>query len=86
MKKFFAALLVLVLVLCSCQSDLPAGGIDSFDDYNRALTDEEIAAAMKGAMICGNLTALLSSTPDQAALRQELGYRAENVSGLMGPV
>ena len=41
---------------------------------------------MKGAMICGNLTALLSSTPDQAALRQELGYRAENVSGLMGPV
>lgn len=49
MKKFFAALLVLVLVLCSCQSDLPAGGIDSFDDYNRALTDEEIAAAMKGA-------------------------------------
>ena len=45
-----------------------------------------IPAAMKGAMICGNLTALLSSTPDQAALRQELGYRAENVSGLMGPV
>ena len=48
LKKIFAALLVLVLVLCSCQSDLPAGGIDSFDDYNRALTDEEIAA-MKGA-------------------------------------
>ena len=45
-----------------------------------------IPAAMKGAMICGNLTALLSSTPGQAALRQELGYRADGVSGLMGPV
>ena len=45
-----------------------------------------IPAAMKGAMICGILTALLSSTPGQAALRQELGYRADGVSGLMGPV
>lgn len=49
MKKIFAALFALVFVLCSCQSDLPAGGIDSFDDYNRELSDEEIAAAMKGA-------------------------------------
>ena len=49
MKKIAAVLFVLVFVLCSCKSDLPAGGIESFDDYNRELSEEEIAAAMKGA-------------------------------------
>ena len=47
MKKIAAVLFVLVFVLCSCKSDLPAGGIESFDDYNRELSEEEIAAAMK---------------------------------------
>ena len=42
-----------------------------------------IPAALKGVRIRGDLTALLSGTPDQAALRAELGYRAENVAGLV---
>ena len=49
MKKIFAALFALVLVFCSCQSDLPSGEIESFDDYGRELSDEELAVAMKDA-------------------------------------
>lgn len=50
LKKIIAVLFALVFVVafCSCQSDLP-GGIDSFDDYNYELTEEELAAAMKNA-------------------------------------
>ena len=41
-----------------------------------------VPAAMKGVCIEGKLTVLMSCLPDQQALRDELGYRAENVAGL----
>ncbi len=34
----------------------------------------------------GRLSCLLSTTPDQAALREALGYRAQSVAGLTAPV
>lgn len=41
-----------------------------------------VPAALEGVRISGNLKALLSGPGDRAALRRELGYRAENVAGL----
>ena len=35
-----------------------------------------------GAVLEGNAKVLMSSPSDRAKLRQELGYRAENVAGL----
>ena len=42
-----------------------------------------VPAALEGAVIEGNTKVLMSSLPDRDALREELGYRAENVAGLM---
>jgi len=42
-----------------------------------------VPAALEGAVIEGNTKVLMSSLPNQEALRAELGYRAENVAGLM---
>lgn len=42
-----------------------------------------IPAALDGVILEGNTKVLMSSLPDQAALRAELGYRAENVAGLI---
>ena len=41
-----------------------------------------IPAALEGVSLEGNTKVLMSSLPDQAKLRDELGYRAENVAGL----
>ena len=41
-----------------------------------------IPASEKTAWIEGRLPAMLSTLPDREALRNELGYRAENVAGL----
>ena len=42
-----------------------------------------IPAALEGAALVGETKVLMSSLPDREALRTELGYRAENVAGLM---
>ena len=42
-----------------------------------------VPAQMEGVALEGEGKVLLSGTPDQAALREELGYRAENVAGLV---
>lgn len=42
-----------------------------------------IPAGLEGVVIEGNTKVLMSGPSDQAALREELGYRAENVAGLM---
>ncbi len=51
LKKIFAVLFALVFLLCSCGGggDIPSGGITGFDDYNKELSEEELAAAMSGA-------------------------------------
>ena len=40
-------------------------------------------AALEGVALEGETKVLMSSLPNREALRQELGYRAENVAGLM---
>ena len=47
MKKIIAVLL-LILLFCSCQNDIP-GGIKSFDDYKKELSAEEIKKARANA-------------------------------------
>jgi len=42
-----------------------------------------IPAQLEGVVIEGDTKVLMSSLPDQAALIEELGYRAENVAGLI---
>ena len=42
-----------------------------------------VPAQLEGVMLEGDSKVLMSSLPDQEALRAELGYRAENVAGLM---
>ena len=42
-----------------------------------------VPAHLQGASIRGDGKALVSATPDREALRAELGYRAENVAGLV---
>lgn len=42
-----------------------------------------VPAALDGAVIEGHTKVLMSALPDREALREELGYRAENVAGLM---
>jgi len=52
MKKIILCLLsaALVLMAAGCSGDLPGnGGISSFGDYTKSLTEEEIAEAMNGA-------------------------------------
>jgi mannose-6-phosphate isomerase len=42
-----------------------------------------VPAALEGAVLEGNTKVLMSSLPNQEALRAELGYRASNVAGLV---
>ena len=42
-----------------------------------------IPAALDGAVLEGSAKVLMSSLPNRPALREELGYRAENVAGLV---
>lgn len=42
-----------------------------------------VPAALEGVVLEGCTKVLMSSLPDREALREELGYRAENVAGLM---
>lgn len=42
-----------------------------------------VPAALKGVSLEGETKVLMSSLPNREALRAELGYRAENVAGLM---
>lgn len=42
-----------------------------------------VPAALEGAVLEGHTKVLMSALPDREALREELGYRAENVAGLM---
>ena len=42
-----------------------------------------VPAALEGVVLEGETKVLMSSLPDREALRKELGYRAENVAGLM---
>ena len=42
-----------------------------------------VPAALEGVALEGSTKVLMSSLPDREALREELGYRAENVAGLM---
>ncbi len=42
-----------------------------------------VPAALEGVVLEGETKVLMSSLPDREALRRELGYRAENVAGLM---
>ena len=41
-----------------------------------------VPAGLEGAVLSGNAKVLMASLPQQEKLRQELGYRAENVAGL----
>lgn len=41
-----------------------------------------VPAALSGASVRGNLPVLMSTTPDQATLRRQLGVRADAVAGL----
>ena len=41
-----------------------------------------VPASLEGTVIEGNTKVLMSSLPNQEALRTELGYRASNVAGL----
>ena len=42
-----------------------------------------VPAALTDVVLEGRTKVLMSSLPDREALRKELGYRAENVAGLM---
>ncbi len=55
------------------------GGSVTLNPFETAL----IPASCQGAYIKGRLTALCSSLPEKEKLRAELGYRAENVAGLL---
>lgn len=41
-----------------------------------------VPAALEGAALQGNARLMMATLPDRAALREALGYRAENVAGL----
>lgn len=61
-----------------CRIAWPEGEIDV-----SPMTTVLIPAALEGVTIQGELKALMSSPSDRDALRAEMGYRAENVAGLM---
>jgi len=61
-----------------CKITWPEGEIDVMP-----MTTVLIPAALEGAAIEGNVKALMSSPSDREYLRNELGYRAENVAGLV---
>jgi len=50
--------------------------LDAFDSV-------VIPAALEDVVLEGDTKVMMSSLPDREALRAELGYRAENVAGLM---
>lgn len=65
----------------------PLGECDlCWDDERMTITPFStviVPAEMEGLVLSGNTKVLMSSLPDREALRSELGYRAENVAGLM---
>ena len=61
-----------------CRIAWPEGEIDV-----APMTTVLVPAALEGVTIEGDLKALMSSPSDRDALRAELGYRAENVAGLV---
>ena len=42
-----------------------------------------VPAGLEDVVLSGDAKVMAASLPDREALRQELGYRAENVAGLM---
>jgi len=60
-----------------CKIAWPEGEIDVMP-----MTTVLIPAALEGVTIEGNVKALMSSPSDREYLKNELGYRAENVAGL----
>ena len=64
MKKIFAILLVFIMVLSGCQSDLPSGNnFSGFEGYTQELSEEELKNAMKNGKVAtyGNVTVKLSN-------------------------
>lgn len=52
MKKIFAIMLVFIMVLSGCGSDLPSGNnFSGFEGYNMELTEEELKEAMKSGKV-----------------------------------
>lgn len=52
MKKIFAILLVFIMVLSGCQSDLPSGNsFSGFEGYTQELSEEELKNAMKNGKV-----------------------------------
>ena len=52
MKKIFAILLVFIMVLSGCGSDLPSGNnFSGFEGYNTELSEEELKKAMKNGKV-----------------------------------
>lgn len=67
----------LITTLGECKITWPEGEIEP-----APFSSIVIPAALEGVKICGNLKVLMSCPSDRASLREELGYRAENVAGL----
>ena len=52
MKKIFAIMLVFIMVLSGCGSDLPSGNsFSGFEGYNMELSEEELKEAMKSGKV-----------------------------------
>jgi hypothetical protein len=52
MKKIFAIMLVFIMVLSGCQSDLPSGNsFSGFEGYTQELTEEELEKRMKNGKV-----------------------------------
>ena len=52
MKKIFAILLVFIMVLSGCQSDLPSGNsFSGFEGYTQELSEDELKNAMKNGKV-----------------------------------
>ena len=61
-----------------CEIHWPEGMVE-LNPFQTAV----IPAALEGVTVEGNTKVLMSSLPDRERLREELGYRAENVDGLV---
>ena len=52
MKKIFAIMLVFIMVLSGCQSDLPSGNsFSGFEGYTQELSEDELKNAMKNGKV-----------------------------------
>lgn len=53
MKKIFAIMLIVILVLSGCQNDLPSSGdtFSGFEGYSQELTEQELENAMKSGKV-----------------------------------